>query len=270
MKATLLAAVALCCASLSLVQAQDAGAQPPVLPIPQSPVNSNPLPADTRPVSWKKLLPNVADDQREIWTFPRRLGRKKILLPALGVLAVTAGLIALDPVEAKYFKGAGAYNGFNTAFSGTATAIGTGLAPGILYATGLLKKDCYAQNTALLSAEAIGDSEIVDFIMKRAFSRVRPGSLPPNTRFGDTWFEAKNGVLNGDGSFPSGHAIAAFSVATVISRRYSNHKWVPWLAYGLAGAVSFSRLSLQAHFGADIFMGAALGYSISRFSVLRQ
>jgi membrane-associated phospholipid phosphatase len=69
---------------------------------------------------------------------------------------------------------------------------------------------------------------------------------------------------------PSGHTIAAFSIATVFARRYGNHRWVPFVAYGLAGVVGFSRMTLSAHFASDVFMGAALGYSISRFAVLRQ
>jgi membrane-associated phospholipid phosphatase len=38
----------------------------------------------------------------------------------------------------------------------------------------------------------------------------------------------------------------------------------------MAALVGFSRLSLSAHFLSDVFMGGALGYSISRFAVLRQ
>jgi len=34
--------------------------------------------------------------------------------------------------------------------------------------------------------------------------------------------------------------------------------------------VGGSRLSLSAHFLSDVFVGGALGYSISRFTVLRQ
>jgi membrane-associated phospholipid phosphatase len=37
----------------------------------------------------------------------------------------------------------------------------------------------------------------------------------------------------------------------------------------VAGTIGFSRITLQAHFPADVFLGAALGYSISRFVVLR-
>jgi membrane-associated phospholipid phosphatase len=70
---------------------------------------------------------------------------------------------------------------------------------------------------------------------------------------------------------PSGHAIAAFSVATVMARRYGKqHKWLPFVAYGLAGVVGFSRMSLSAHYLSDVFVGGALGYGISRFAVLRE
>jgi membrane-associated phospholipid phosphatase len=69
---------------------------------------------------------------------------------------------------------------------------------------------------------------------------------------------------------PSGHTIAAFSVAVIIARRHGNHRWVPYVAYGMAALVGFSRLSLLSHFSSDVFMGGALGYSISRFTVLRK
>ena len=50
----------------------------------------------------------------------------------------------------------------------------------------------------------------------------------------------------------------------------AQHRWVPYVAYGAAALVGFSRMTLSAHFPSDVFMGAALGYSISRFTVLRQ
>jgi len=42
------------------------------------------------------------------------------------------------------------------------------------------------------------------------------------------------------------------------------------VAYGAAAAVGFSRMTLSAHYASDVFVGAALGYSISRFAVLHQ
>jgi len=88
--------------------------------------------------------------------------------------------------------------------------------------------------------------------------------------FSDTWFESKGSFLRGDGSMPSGHTIAAFSIATIVARRYGNHRWVPYVSYGMAALVGFSRLTLSAHFVSDVFVGAALGYSVGRFAVLRQ
>jgi len=40
----------------------------------------------------------------------------------------------------------------------------------------------------------------------------------------------------------------AFSVATVFAERYKRHKWVPYVAYTLATAISFSRISTGSHF----------------------
>ena len=70
-------------------------------------------------------------------------------------------------------------------------------------------------------------------------------------------------------AFPSGHAAGVFSVATVIATRYHKHRWVPWAMYGFATAISFSRVNTSAHFPSDVFLGAALGYTITRYEVLR-
>jgi membrane-associated phospholipid phosphatase len=56
----------------------------------------------------------------------------------------------------------------------------------------------------------------------------------------------------------------------VFADRYRQHRWAPWLAYGLAGLVGFSRISLQSHFPSDVFAGGALGYFISDYVVLRR
>jgi membrane-associated phospholipid phosphatase len=223
-----------------------------------------------RPVSWKVLIPNIADDQKSIWTFPLRLGKPGNLLATTAVLGVTAGLVATDPADGDYFRRTTSFGGFNRVFSSNATAVGTLVAPLSLYAAGLLRRDSKMQGTALLAAEAVADAEIVTTVFKSADRRLRPSAVSPQSSLGDTWFERRGPFLSGGGSFPSGHSIAAFSVATVVARRYGNHRWVPFVAYGLAGAVGLSRITLSAHFVSDVFMGGALGYSISRFTVLHQ
>jgi membrane-associated phospholipid phosphatase len=39
--------------------------------------------------------------------------------------------------------------------------------------------------------------------------------------------------------------------------------------YSFATAISLSRITTMAHFPSDVFVGAAMGYSVSRFEVLR-
>jgi membrane-associated phospholipid phosphatase len=192
------------------------------------------------------------------------------VIPTAVVLGTTAGLLAFDPTEAAYFRRTSTFQGFNNTFTGNATVIGTVATPVSLYAIGLLRKDAKMQRTALLAGEAIADAEILTTILKDATTRVRPAAIPAKGNFSDSWFESSGSRLRGAGSFPSGHSIAAFSVATIIARRYGNHRWVPYAAYGLAAVVGFSRLTLSAHFFSDVFVGGALGYSISRYTVLRQ
>jgi len=192
-------------------------------------------------------------------------------MPTAAVLGTTAGLVALDPTTAEYFRRTGSFSGFNSIFSGNATARGTIAAPIAMYAFGLMRKDGHMTGTALLSGEAVVDAEILTSVFKTATGRIRPVDVPAGSGYSDTWFESSAATrFKGGGSFPSGHTIAAFSIATVISRRYGNHRWVPYAAYGMAALVGFSRVSLSSHYISDVFMGGALGYSISRFTVLRQ
>ena len=223
-----------------------------------------------RPVSWKLLLPNLLSDQQQIWSFPGRVSQGQNLIPTTAVLGATAGLFLLDPVEGAYFRSTSQFNGFNKIFSGNVTVLGTIIVPVSLYGAGIVRKDTKMQHTALLAGEAVADAEIVTTALKDATKRVRPAGISSTANFSDSWFESRGSALRGDGSFPSGHTIAAFSVATVIARRYRSHRWIPYVSYGTAALIGFSRLSLSAHFLSDVVMGGTLGYSISRFSVLRE
>jgi len=131
------------------------------------------------------------------------------------------------------------------------------------------RHDSYAEETALLAGEAYADSAIVDILMKAATRRLRPSDISPSGNFSDTFFESHVSPSGTSTSFPSGHAAAAFSVATVFANRYRRHRWVPWVAYGVASAISFSRVTTQSHFPSDVFLGAALGFTITEFAVLR-
>jgi membrane-associated phospholipid phosphatase len=60
----------------------------------------------------------------------------------------------------------------------------------------------------------------------------------------------------------------SFSIATIFAHRYRQHRWLPWVAYGVATAISFSRITTGAHFPSDVLFGAATGFAIARYCVL--
>jgi membrane-associated phospholipid phosphatase len=162
-----------------------------------------------------------------------------------------------------------AFHEFDEIFSGANTGIVTALVPATFYVYGLVRKNSYAEQTALLAGEAYVDSMIPHVAMKLVSRRLRPNAVPATSDYSDTFFKSHVSPLGKGSSFPSGHAAAIFSVATVVAERYRHHRWVPWVMYGLAGAISFSRVPTFAHFPSDVFMGAVLGYTITRFDVLR-
>jgi membrane-associated phospholipid phosphatase len=235
-------------------------------PIPPAP--------DEQLLSPKLLLRHIATDQKRIWLYPVAPVHGRHWKPALAIIGVTAALVALDPHDTPFFSGASyqgnaAVHGIGHVLNGTNTGLFIAAVPISFYVGGLIQKDNYSANTALLAGEAVLDAQIVTIGLKDLAHRLRPIDVGPKGNFSDTWFESSNRSVGGFGSFPSGHTMAAFLVATVFAERYRTHRWVPWVAYGLAGVVGLSRLNVQAHFPSDIFFGAALGYSVSHFVVLR-
>jgi undecaprenyl-diphosphatase len=57
-------------------------------------------------------------------------------------------------------------------------------------------------------------------------------------------------------SFPSGHAAAAFAVATAVG---VSHPWTAPLVLPLAAAIAWTRVALRVHYASDALAGAALG-----------
>jgi hypothetical protein len=229
-----------------------------------------PAATEGRAVSWLRLPQNVASDQKRLWTSPLQLRHGRRWLPALAAVSATAVLIGTDERTARYFRKTKTFQGFNSVFTGRGTSLGTWLVPASLYAVGAIRRDSYGKSTALLAGEAVLSAEILTTVMKDIDRRKQPSAYAPGAPMEDSWFTGKGKWHRGIGSFPSGHTIAAFSVATVIARRYPRYRWLPYVAYGLAGLTGFSRMTLSSHYASDVFVGAALGYSISRFVVLRK
>ena len=257
----------LLCASFPVRAQTDPG-------IPQLPGSGHTSPSgsqepDDRAISWKRIAPNILHDQVPIWTFPCRVAEGEHWKPTLALVTATAGLVALDPVDTPHFRRTTTFNQFNKVFSGTNMGVGIAAVPLSFYAISLVRKNMYGQHTSLLAGEAVADAEILTTVFKTVDRRLRPSGFPANGDFDDSWFRARGTLTGGQASFPSGHTIAAFAVATIFADRYRGHRWAPVVAYGLAGLVGFSRVTLSAHFPSDVFAGAVFGYVISHYVVMR-
>ena len=261
--------VALCC------QTNSAYSQASIPDLPDSPSYAIRTSAhddssrSDRELSWQKLPRDFLYDQKEIWLFPAQLTNRRSWLPTLAVVGGTAGLIYADPHVMPFFRShEGGLDDLNDVFDPSITSAEIIVLPVSLLTAGYIRHDSYQVGTAILCAEAYGDSAVVQLSLKAITRRERPRDIPTGP-FTKTFFNGNKSPFRGSG-FPSGHAAAAFSVATVVANRYQNHRWVPWAVYGLATAISFSRVTSNAHFPSDVFLGAALGYSITRYQVLRR
>jgi membrane-associated phospholipid phosphatase len=222
-----------------------------------------------RPLSVQRLVVNVLQDQKHIWLFPVRLIRGQSWKPTLIFLWITGALLTLDPFDPSYFRHTNAFHMLNQVVSGHNATVAMWFVMLSALALGFMRHDEYLKGTFFFAFQAVLDSEILTQTLKGIDRRVRPQDVHHYQHLWDSWFQDKGTWYSGPGSFPSGHMIAAISIAAVFAIRYRHHRWAPWAAYTAAGIIGVSRITLLSHFPSDVFAGAFLGYVIVRYVVLR-
>ena len=70
-------------------------------------------------------------------------------------------------------------HGIGHVLSGNTTGLAIAAVPISFYVGGLLAKDSYGSNTALLAGEAVANAEIVTIALKDITRRLRPGDVAP-------------------------------------------------------------------------------------------
>lgn len=236
---------------LILISAPSAFAQTAAnAPTPQ-PI-ATPLPSPT-PSLERRFLKNILRDQRAIWTSPLHLEKEdaKWLVP---LDLSTAALIATDRLTADVLDDDRKRLNVSHAVSYLGSGYGAGGIAGAFYLIGRATHNARARETGLLGAEALIDSGIVAAVLKSSTQRPRPRAGRERGEF-----------FEGGLSFPSGHTIAAWSLATVVANEYRDNRLVQISAYGLAAAVSVSRFTGRNHFLSDVLVGSAIGYGIGRY-----
>lgn len=130
---------------------------------------------------------------------------------------------------------------------------------GLFYVSGLALDDDRAKAVALdgLITRIIA-SRLVTSNLKHAFGRARPQLERGAGQFAPFEGEPEHG------SFPSGHATEAFAIASVVAEHYADHRWTPWIAYGLASVVGYARVKHDRHWTSDVVAGALIGSSVGR------
>ncbi len=202
------------------------------------------------PLRLRSLPRNILVDQKAFWTSPARL-RVRDLRWVLPLSGLTAGLIAADTrIEAHLPDGAGFIDG--TRIFSTAGVAALGGTAGVLYVWGRFGAEEHKREAGLLSAEAVANSVIVFEVSKFATGRERPLEGDRQGRF---W--------HGGRSFPSGHAAIAWSTATVLAHEYPT-RVSKIVAYGLASAITVSRVTGRRHFASDTFVGSVVGWHMGR------
>ena len=200
----------------------------------------------------RKLVLNVLLDQKAIFTSPFHMTRENATLWLI-FGAATGGLIAADRHIANSFENSKG----QVQWGGRISNIGASytLIPLLAsyYGYGVLRDHAKAREIGVLGAESLLDGLIVAGVLKEATRRNRPDEKNP----GDFW--------GGGTSFPSGHAIQMWSVASLVAHEYRHNMPVQVCAYSLASIVSASRIAAQKHFASDVVVGGAMGWFIGRY-----
>ena len=218
------------------------------VPLPRMPADPPSKAPDHENAIGLDFLKHFLQDQKAIWTSPIHLRPADAdwLVP-FGI--AKGALLATDTEYSKHLSNSPSRMKYSNDLSnyGVATMAASGAG---FYFLGQLTHDDHKRETGLLAGEAAIDSFAVDYTLKYAFGRQRP--LQDNYQ-GKFW--------QGGDSFPSEHAAAAWSIASVIAHEYPG-PLTALLAYGGATAISAARIGAKQHFPTDVFVGSAIGWFV--------
>jgi membrane-associated phospholipid phosphatase len=196
------------------------------------------------------LLKNIAFDQKTIWTSPFHLHSADgtWFFPFATVAAFS---IATDRSFVHTLSSGpqrlNRYRRFSNDGVGALVGVGAGS-----FLWSYISHDEQQRETGILTGEAVIDSLLTTQALKYTFGRERP-----------TVDQGRLDFFKGSNSFPSDHAAAAWSAATVIAHEYPGFV-TKTLAYGIATAVSVSAVMGKDHSPSDVLVGSAIGWLMGR------
>ena len=199
----------------------------------------------------------VLSDQKHIWTSPFHTSEQDAKFWAI-FGGATAVLVVYDE---KIQRNAPNPNwlvtlGTNGSYLGTAYTL-IPLSAGFYFVGSRVGNERFRE-AGLMSFEALIDATVVDEAFKLVTARQRPLEGTGEGNF----FQSNNRI---NSSFPSGHSINTFALASVFAHEYHDKWWVKVLAYAYAGSVAGSRLAANRHFPSDTLAGGVMGWFIGDY-----
>ncbi len=215
-------------------------------------------------VTFKTIHRDLLADQKAFWVAPFRARSADEVFLRVAIVGTGAALLLIDRRAGQELTGTppGALYTFGRKVEIYGGGVADYSVAGLFWLAGKAGGSERARATGVLGVRAVTGAMVVVGGMKLVSRRPRPtvsgsgGLIRQHNADGE--------FFTGGRSFPSGHAAGAWAIGTVVAHQYSHKKWVPPLAYGLAGMVAVSRVAERAHFPSDIFIGSAIGFFIGR------
>jgi len=199
----------------------------------------------------------IVQDQKAIWTSPAHTAKSDIKYWAIFGTA-TAAFVAADRHIVTQLPNSGTQLEVSRWASdfGSAYSLIPGTAAFYLLGTALHKDR--TRETGLIGFEALIDANLDVEAIKLIADRARPLQANGHGGFGD-------GPSRWNSSFPSGHAITTWALASVVAHQYPHPRIVPIAAYAFATVVVVSRVGARQHFPGDVLAGSAMGWFIGDY-----
>ena len=200
----------------------------------------------------------VLQDQKAIWSSPFHTAKSDIKWWAI-IGGATAALIATDQWTVKDLPNSKTQVSIST--WGSRLGAGYTLVPftAALYFAGTHSENDRIRETGLIGFETLVDVNVVAETLKLVADRARP--LEGN---GKGQFEDPS-TSRWSSSFPSGHAINTWALASVIAHQYPHPRIIPVLVYAAATTVVVARVGARQHFPGDVVTGSAMGWFIGDY-----
>jgi membrane-associated phospholipid phosphatase len=206
---------------------------------------------------FRRMPAYVIHDQKAIWTSPLHTAKSDIKWWAI-FGGATAALVATDPWTVNHLPNSSSQVSVSNWGSRLGSAYSVIPVSAAFYFIGTAHHDERFRETGLIAFETLIDANLVAEGLKLVANRARPFEANGRGDFEDS----PNGRWNS--SFPSGHAINTWALASVIAHEYPK-PLVYVIAYGLASTVSVARVGARKHFPSDVLVGGALGWFIGDF-----